>query len=106
MNSAPPPSQPWHKGLPHYVLWFCIWGALFSFLQPVTSEQTAGTTFWAVKITQALFGAGFGVVCALVFAVLQNTFNKARVKWRSWLLAIGTWLTVNFSLAYVVGAFH
>src|SRR5438309_10103170 len=105
MDATESPRKPWFKDSGHYVIWFVIWGALFSFLQFVPSEQIAGTTFWAVKVQQALLGAGFGVVCAIVFTILQNGVNAARRKWLSWVLAIGTWVTINLSLAYATGRF-
>jgi len=95
----------WFKDFTYYAIAFVIWGAVFSFLQPVASEQQAGTTFWAVKVQQALLGAGFGVVCAIAFTVLQNGINQARRKWLSWVMAIGTWVVVNLALAYATGRF-
>ena len=56
-------------------------------------------------MTDALIGAGFGVVCAVVFTLLQNAVNVARRKWLSWLLAIGTWVAMNLLLAYATGRF-
>jgi hypothetical protein len=98
-------SKVWFKNFGYYAIWFVIWGGLFSFLQPVTTEQMAGRTFWAVKVQQASLGAGFGVVCAIVFTLLQNGLNQARRKWLSWVLAIGTWFTINLALAFAAGRF-
>jgi nitrate reductase gamma subunit len=95
----------WFKGFGHYVLWFVVWGSLLALLQPVTTGQMAGTTFWAIKVQQALLGAGFGVACAIAFVLLQNGLNATRRKWLSWALAISTWLAVGVLLAYATGRF-
>jgi len=50
-------------------------------------------------------GMAFGLVCAVVFAILQNTFNQNRIKWHSWLLAIATWIVVSFSFGLALGKF-
>lgn len=96
----------WFKSFGYYAIWFTVWSTLFSFLQPVTSEQMAGTTFWAIKIQQAVLGAGFGVICAVVFTILQNSINSQRRKWVSWSLAITTWLSIKFLLALGMGTFQ
>ena len=105
METTDVPKREWFRNFGYYVIWFVIWGGLFSFLQPVSSDQLAGTTFWAVKVEQALIGAGFGVACAAVFTLLQNAANVARRKWLSWLLAITTWVSMNLLLAYATGRF-
>lgn len=105
MDASDKAPRVWFKNFGYYVIWFVIWGALFSFLQPVTTEQMAGTSFWAVNVQQALLGAGFGVICAMAFTILQNGMNQARRKWLSWVLAIGTWITLNFALALATGRF-
>jgi hypothetical protein len=99
-------TKQWLRNFGYYTTWFVVWGALFSFLQPVTPEQMAGTTFWAVKIQQAVLGAGFGVICAIVFSILQNSINGQRRKWLSWVLAIGTWISINLLLAVAMGRFQ
>lgn len=105
MDTSDTAPRVWLKDFAYYVIWFVLWGALFSFLQPVTTEQMAGTSFWAVKVQQAMLGAGFGVICAIAFTILQNALNQARRKWLSWVLAIGTWVTINLALALVMGRF-
>jgi hypothetical protein len=95
----------WFRDFGYYATWFVIWGALLSVLQPVTSEQMAGTGFWAVKVQQALLGVGFGVICAAVFAVLQNGLNVTRRKPLSWVLAIASWIGVGLLLAFATGRF-
>lgn len=105
MDASNTTSRIWFKDFAYYVVWFVLWGALFSFLQPVTTEQMAGTSFSAVKVQQAMLGAGFGVICATVFTILQNRLNHLRRKWVSWVLAIGTWVAINFALAFAMGRF-
>ena len=81
MDASDQVPRAWFKTFGYYVIWFVIWGGIFSFLQPVTTEQMAGTSFWTVKVQQALLGAGFGVICAMVFTLLQNGVKQARRKW-------------------------
>jgi len=95
----------WFKDFTYYAICFVIWGTVFSFLQLVTSEQLAGTNFWAVKVQQAMLGAGFGVICAIAFTLLQNGINRARMKLLSWILAIATWVAVNLLVAFSSGRF-
>lgn len=95
-------TKQWFKSFGYYAIWFVLWGALFSFLQPVGSEQLVNTTFWAVKIQQAVLGAGYGVICAIAFTILQNGINGRRRKWVSWLLAIGVWASINVLLTLVM----
>lgn len=99
IDAAP---RAWLKDFGHYAIGFVVWGALLSFLQPVTTAQTS---FWAVKGLQAVLGAGFGMICAIAFTLLQNGLNQARRKAISWVLAIGTWSTMNLALAFAMGRF-
>jgi hypothetical protein len=95
----------WFKDFTYYAICFVIWGTVFSFLQFVTSEQLAGTNFWAVKVQQAILGGGFGVICAMLFTVIQNGINRARTKLLSWILAIITWLAVSLLVSFSAGRF-
>jgi hypothetical protein len=92
----------WFKDFTYYAIAFLIWGALFSFLQPVDGPQ-ATANFWGVKVYQALLGCGFGAVCAVIFTLLQNGLNQRRTKPLSWIFAIATWIAVNFGLAAAIG---
>jgi hypothetical protein len=105
MDASEAKPRMWFRDFTYYAICFVIWGVVFSLLQFVPTEQMAGTSFWAVKTQQAVLGAGFGIICAIAFTVLQNGFNQARRKWLSWVLAIGTWLVVNLALAYATGRF-
>ena len=95
-NAGPTP-RVWLKDLGQYVIWFAIWGTLFSVLRLL--RQSDGVGF---RLGLAALGAVFGAVCGLVFTLLQNGFNQRRRKWLSWLLAIGTWLIVNFVVTYAM----
>jgi hypothetical protein len=44
---------------------------------------------------QALLGLLFGLACAVVFTLAENTWNGPRVKWKSWALVVGTWLLIK-----------
>jgi hypothetical protein len=51
--------------------------------------------WWQLKLIQALVGLLFGLVCAVVFTLAENSWNRLRVKWKSWALVVGTWLLVK-----------
>lgn len=75
-------------------LWrWLLFGFIGAALQPVTENLD---TFWLKKLNQALSGLPFGFVCFAVFTPLQNAVNTPRVRWKSWLTAIGTWMGVKF----------
>ena len=48
--------------------------------------------YWIQKLYQALFGLFFGLVCAVAFTLLENTYNALRVKWKSWVIVAAAWL--------------
>ena len=96
-TKAAPTPRVWFKDVGQYVIWFAIWGTLFSVLRLL--RQSDGVGF---RVGLAALGAVFGAVCGLVFTLLQNGFNQARRRWLSWLLAIGTWLIVNFVVTYAM----
>jgi hypothetical protein len=98
-------SRNWFKDFGDYVTWFVVWGALFAFVQPVATTSVKGTNLWTIKFHQAIFGAGFGVVCALLFTFLQNGFNRSRTKSISWIFAIGCWAVISMIIALVTGRF-
>ncbi len=60
--------------------------------------------YWLQKLYQALFGLLFGAVCAVVFTLAENTFNVLRLKWKTWLIVIATWLAVKFAVVSVMAA--
>jgi hypothetical protein len=76
----------------HYARWWCFWLGLAAFL-----TYTPGDAFAMAKLLQLAFGLTQGLICALIFTALQNRFNGQRQKPKSWLLAIGTLLAVNFA---------
>ena len=51
--------------------------------------------WWQLKLMQAAVGLLFGLVCAVVFTLAENSWNKLRVQWKSWALVVGTWLLVK-----------
>jgi hypothetical protein len=52
---------------------------------------------WQQKLNQALAGLLFGATCAAIFTPAENILNTPRIKWKSWLLVIGTWLVVKMA---------
>jgi len=106
MDQMKAESRNWFKDFGNYAGWFVIWGALFASAFPVTAARLNGTSFWAVKADQALLGAGFGIVCALTFTLLQNGFNRARTKSISWIFAIGSWAVISMCIALASELFN
>jgi hypothetical protein len=51
--------------------------------------------WWQLKLMQAVVGLLFGLVCAVVFTLAENTWNTVRVKWKSWVLVAATWLLIK-----------
>ncbi|WP_457097885.1 hypothetical protein [Lysobacter sp. P5_B9] len=79
---------------PTYLWRWVIFGAIGGLAIPVA---TSDGDYGLVKVWQIGFGVFFGLVCAVVFTSLQNTFNKSRSRGVSWAILIGTWLGVKFA---------
>ena len=93
----------WFKDASNYAGWYMLWGVVFACLQPVAPAALQHTSLWAAKLHQALFGAGFGLTCTVVYLVLQNGFNRSRTKSISWIFAIGCWAVLSMAVALVLG---
>ena len=91
------------KNWKHYMFWWCIWMGLGGMTQPVATEDG---TFWMVKAIQLAWGVAFGMVCAIIFTIGQNTLNVARKKWLSWVIALVVWMGMKFAVAGATGQFH
>lgn len=103
MDQSAPVVEATNKSL--WTLWktylwrWLLFGFIAAGLQPVTQNLE---TFWLQKLYQALSGLPLGLVCFVVFTPLQNAVNTPRVRWKSWLTVIGTWMGVNFFLLAVM----
>lgn len=70
---------------------------LFGFLAGVATPVATGDgDYGFVKAIQIANGLFFGLVCAVVFTLLQNRLNAGRSRGRSWAILIGTWMGVKF----------
>lgn len=49
-------------------------------------------------------GLSFGLAGAIVFTVSENMLNTPRVKWKSWLLVLLTWLVVKVVFVSVLAS--
>jgi hypothetical protein len=83
-------------------LWrWLLFGAIAGVATPVISPFAGGTMpdgyFSHVKLQQLGFGLFFGLVCAIVFTLLQNTLNKSRKRGVSWAILICTWLAIKLA---------
>jgi hypothetical protein len=81
----------WHRWRGYTVRWL-IFGGIVGLFQPVVDDSDR---YWEQTLYQGLFGLLFGAVCAVVFTLSENRFNTPRVKWKSWLLVVSTWLAVK-----------
>jgi hypothetical protein len=103
VNKAAP--RAWFKDFDSYAGWYTAWGALFALIQPVTAARLKDTVLWVAKFHQTIFGAAFGIACALMFTILQNGFNRSRTKSISWIFAIGSWAVLNMAVVLATGHF-
>ena len=75
-------------------LWrWLLFGLIAGGLQPVVDNLDS---FWQQKVFQMLGGLPFGLACFAVFTPLQNWVNTPRIRWKSWLTVLGTWMGVKF----------
>lgn len=100
INAPSSASQPglWYRWRGYTVRWL-LFGEIVQLFQPVVDDPEH---FWELKFYQALTGLLFGLICALVFTVAENTFNAVRIKWKSWLLVVATWALVKIVFVSLV----
>lgn len=75
-----------------YLARWVIFGLLVHVLVPLPD---APEPWWQQKLVQAAIGLLFGVACAVVFTVTENSWNAARLRWKTWALVVATWLVVK-----------
>lgn len=75
-----------------YLARWLIFGLVVHVFLPVPDSTEP---WWQLKLMQAAVGLLFGLVCALVFTLTENSWNGPRVPWKSWTLVVGTWLLVK-----------
>jgi hypothetical protein len=90
----------WMRWWGYLVRWL-VFGLVVHVFQPVSSNPKF---FWLEKLDQILIGLSFGLAGAVVFTVAENTFNTPRVNWKSWLIVLGSWLTVKVAFVSVGAA--
>lgn len=81
-----------------YLVRWLVFGLVVHLFQPVADEQSY---FWLQKADQALIGLTFGLAGAVVFTVAENSLNTPRVRWKSWVIVVGTWLVIQVIFATV-----
>lgn len=108
MKSLPPDDEHWPPvGSGIWTRWWgylvrwLVFGLVVHVFQPVSSNPEY---FWIQKIDQVLIGLSFGLAGAIVFTVSENMLNTPRVKWKSWLLVLSTWLIVKVVFVSVVAS--
>lgn len=91
---------PWTRWRGYLARWL-IFGVVVEVYQPVIGPQGH---FWQEKLHQTGMGLLFGTLCALVFTLAENTFNVPRVQWKSYVIAVATWLLVKVSFVSTMAA--
>lgn len=86
-----PGASRWYRWRGYTVRWL-IFGCITGIFQPIVDDIDH---YWLQTLHQALFGIFFGVICAIMFTLLENTFNALRAKWKSWVIVVTTWLVVK-----------
>ena len=86
-----PDASHWYRWRGYTVRWL-IFGCITGLFQPIVDDIDH---YWLQKLYQALFGIFFGVVCAIMFTLLENSYNALRIKWKSWVIVVMTWLVVK-----------
>ena len=90
----------WHRWRGYTVRWL-LFGEVVQLYQPTVDGPDS---YWEQKLYQALMGLVFGATCAVVFTLAENTFNVIRLKWKSWLIVIATWIVVKVAFVSVLSA--
>ena len=90
----------WHRWRGYSVRWLLL-GEIVQLLQPTVNDIDQ---YWQQKLYQALTGLIFGALCAVIFTLAENTLNVVRIKWKSWLIAVGTWMLVKVVFVSVMAA--
>lgn len=93
-NNSPSTQGLWYRWRGYTVRWL-LFGLVVSLFQPVVDDLDL---LWEQKLNQGLGGLVFGSVCAVLFTVTQNTLNRSRVNWKTWLFVVLTWLSVKVIL--------
>lgn len=75
-----------------YLTRWLMFGVVVNVFQPVEDDIDH---FWRQKAFQTAFGLLFGLVGAVVFTIGENKFNTPRVKWKTWLIVLATWMVVK-----------
>ena len=96
-DAAVPEKRSFFETFMDYGRWWVLFGIFFSALQPVGTEDG---DYWTVVSYRSLWGVLFGLICALVFAPIQNAANPTRKRWLTWLLVIAVWLVVKLAFAF------
>lgn len=97
---ASPDAGHWYRWRGYTVRWL-IFGGVVGMFQRIVEDLDH---YWLQKLYQGLFGLLFGAVCAVVFTLAENMLNGPRIKWKSWLLVIATWLTVKLVFVSAMAA--
>jgi hypothetical protein len=81
----------WHRWWGYLARWL-LFGLAVSVFVPVAD---APEPWWQLKLAQAMVGSLFGLGCAVLFTLAENTFNTPRVAWKSWAIVGVSWLVVK-----------
>ncbi len=99
-HRANPDTSHWYRWRGYTFRWL-MFGGITGLFQPIVDDPEH---YALQRLYQVLFGLFFGALCAVVFTLAENTFNRPRVNWKSWSILLATWLTVKLVFASVMAA--
>jgi len=103
MDVTAPPKYGMLRDWGYYSLWWTVVFAIVAIangLQPLNALEY----FWTAKLEQLVWGVSFGLVCALLFTIVQNGLNQIRSKVKSWIFALVIWVIMKIGVTFALGA--
>ena len=85
------PIGTWTNWWRYCVRWLAF-GVVVEVFQPVGRSDSG---LWLAKLNQFWTGLLFGLICAAIFTIAENKLNVKRIRWRSWLLVLLTWVVTK-----------
>lgn len=99
-----PLARIWWRDFGYYTLrWTILLGALSAINYKDVPARAPKNYFWQATLLQLVFGIGIGLICAVLFTLLQNGLNTQRRKVLSWVFAVVTMIVVNVVFALATG---
>ena len=97
-NYSHPTQGLWYRWRGYTVRWL-LFGLVVNLFRPIVDNLDH---LWVQKLNQGMAGLALGSVCAVLFTIAQNTLNRSRIKWKSWLFVFLTWLSAKVILVTTI----